>query len=592
MKRCWMIGCVLFPVSVALAMDVQLTWTFEDGKNEIKRIPLAETAYGYRLEIRRDAIPQNVKSLSILPEFARAKTGEDGYWVLANGNLGTFRETKGRVSLGAPFMPMFGMKTPRMTFVAIGTGMPYYFQNVVTAENGNYSLEAIYGKNLLRAYEDIAIEFHVLSGNEANYAGMARVYRRYQLNRKACVALRERAKSSPELRYAVEAPEVRVRHGWKPVPSPKPEQTPMDEPPMKPVITFDRLGDIVDEFRKQGVGKAEFCLVGWNIGGHDGRWPQIFPVEESLGGEAKLRAVIRKAQDAGYQIVAHGNHRDAYIIADNWDAEYIMKNADGSIPRTKTSWGGGRMYTICPKRAYERFATRDIFQVAGLGFRGLAYYDVFSCVPSPTCSDPRHPLNERESAFYISQMMKLAKEAMGGCASEGAYDHFVDNLDSVLYVSFANPFKLTNPMIDRQIPIWELVYHGIIVSNPFTTTVNFTAQDRDSFLKTIEFGARPNFYFYSKFKSDGKNWMGEGDLGCATDEELRASVAKVKVGWDIYEKLSFLQYEFMEAHDQLADHVFRTGYSNGAELITNYNDQPFVYRDRTIAAKDFLLLAR
>jgi hypothetical protein len=42
--------------------------------------------------------------------------------------------------------------------------------------------------------------------------------------------------------------------------------------------------------------RAQLCLVGWNQKGHDGRWPQIFPVEEALGGEEKLRRLIRKAR--------------------------------------------------------------------------------------------------------------------------------------------------------------------------------------------------------------------------------------------------------------------------------------------------------
>ena len=108
--------------------------------------------------------------------------------------------------------------------------------------------------------------------------------------------LRERIKHSPELAYAARCPEVRIRQGWKPVPSPVPEQTVENEPPMRVMVTFDRVGDILDEFQRQGVDAAEICLVGWNQKGHDGRWPQIFPVEESLGGEEKLRAVIKKAQ--------------------------------------------------------------------------------------------------------------------------------------------------------------------------------------------------------------------------------------------------------------------------------------------------------
>jgi hypothetical protein len=64
--------------------------------------------------------------------------------------------------------------------------------------------------------------------------------------------------------------------------------------------------------------------------------------------------------------------------------------------------------------------------------------------------------------------------------------------------------------------------------NPFTTTMNATIKNRPSQLKAVEFSARPCFYFYSKFLSVGNNWMGNEDLACSTDEELRHSVAKIK----------------------------------------------------------------
>ena len=339
---------------------------------------------------------------------------------------------------------------------------------------------------------------------------------------------------------------------------------------MKVMVTFDRVGDILDELQRQRVDAAEICLVGWNQKGHDGRWPQIFPVEEALGGEDKLREVIKKAQRMGYQIVGHANHIDAYLIADCWDAEYVRKNHDGTLPRGKTTWGGGRVYTICAQRAYGRFAVKDTPMIAALGFRGLHYLDVFTCVPPAPCGDPRHPLDERRTALFIDRIMRLGKDAFGGIASEGPYDFCCGNLDSVLYVSFDKPHQPMPKMVDRFVPIWQLVYNGIILSSPFTTTVNYTAQDRLSQLKLIEFNGRPVFYFYSRFKNDGKNWMGEGDLGCANAAELRDSVAKIKQGCNEFHRLSPLQLEFMEQHEQLAPGVFRTAFSDGSEIITNY----------------------
>ena len=564
----------------AAGADLEVSIERTDGTREVRRVATEPGAGGREtLRLARASLPKDLRRVKIVR--ARVPAGAPGYWVNSDGELGTFkaRAQDGARRSGRPHMPFFGAVLPEGAFVAIVTGMPYNYSFTAELKKGVYELSMAYDFHMDDVYEDLAVTFLPLAGAEANYAGMARAYRAHQLARGAVKPLKARAKAQPILDYAARWPEVRVRHAWKPVPSPRPDQTVKDEPPVKPVITFDRFKEIAAAFRRAGIGGAEFCLVGWNVGGHDGRWPQTFPVEPTLGGEAKLREAIAYAQGLGYEVVAHGNHRDAYLIAESWDAEYIReKNPDGTLRRGKTTWGGGRMYTICPQRAYERFALQQMPMVRALGFRGLHYLDVYSCVGTERCTDPRHPLNERQSAAWVGNILELGRATFGGIASEGSYDQNAGQLDYVLYVSFARPFEEATykGLVDRLVPMFQLVYNGIILSNPYTTTVNATIKGRASELKTLEFGARPTFYFYANFLTPGKgrNWMGDADLTCETDEDLERAVAAIKRGVDAYEKVWRLQYEFMDGHDELAPGVYRTRYANGARVYVNYNDAP------------------
>lgn len=593
-----MIGCVvaLCGVWTAAAWDLTVDVTTADGRTTQTVVPL-ETKDGRAVfRMAKEKLPAHVKSVRLSALRWTQPAGTDGYWVNSDGELGTFRARAkdGTRRSARPHMPFFGIVSPQASFVAIVKGMPFHYSFSVALKNGVYTPSMAYDWLMGDVYEDLEVEFVDLTGDAANYAGMARVYRDYQLARKAVEPLGVRAKKQPLLDYMAQWPEVRVRQAWKPVPSPNPEQTVKDEPAVKPVITFDRFKEIADAFKRQGIDGAEFCLVGWNVGGHDGRWPQVFPVEPSLGGEAKLKEAVRHAQDLGYHVVAHCNHRDAYLIADSWDAEFICdKNADGSLQRPRTTWGGGRMYRICPKRAYEKFALQQMPMVRAMGFKGLHYLDVYSCVGAEGCSDSRHPLNLREGVAYTGHILQLARDTFGGVASEGSYDQNAGQLDYVLYVSFARPFeaKTYAGLVDRLVPMFQLVYNGVILSNPFTTTVNATIKGRASELKTIEFGARPSFYFYANFLTPGKgrNWMGDVDLECGTDARLEASVAAIRRGVDAYAKLWKLQYVFMDGHDELAPGVYRTTYANGAKVYVNYNKAPASVDGVTVGAEDWLL---
>lgn len=582
------LGCPVFAASLELA------WTLKDGHVEKETRELVESDGVSSFKLAASSIrAKGAKRLAVTPDFATAQKGEDGYWVVPTGQYGTFRCDKGEHACNWPSMSMFGMKTPRKTFVALVKGLKYYFTAKVVAKDGTYKMSCVLNEEQCTdPYEDFEIEFRSLTGKDADYSGMARVYRNYQLDRGAVKPFTERVKGNDVLKYAVEAPEIRIRQAWKPVPSPIPEQVPENEPAIKKVaVTFDRVGDIARELKRQGVGKAELCLVGWNIGGHDGRWPQSFPPEEKLGGEVKLRQCIKDTLDCGYLIVPHGNFRDAYRIAENWDIEYLIKDEEGEPVQAHSQfWGGGRQFQICPKRGYEFYSSREMPRMAALGFKGMGYFDVVTILLAPKCNDPRHPLNRAEAAKWWGKSAEVSRKFFGGFASEGSLDHFAGSLDSVLYASFGDPRKKNKGLVDGMVPVWQLVYNGIIVNNPFTTTVNFTAQDRYSRLKLLEYGGRPNFYFYSKFVDDGTDWMGKSDLGCSTDEELRASVAKIKAGWDIWSTVNHLQFVYMDRHDRLADNVFMTTWENGTRLVTNYGSVPYVFEGRTIAAEDYLLL--
>ena len=563
-------------VIAMLAASAVLNWTMPDGKVVSETQELAPFDGGVSLTVGREKLlAMNAKRLSVTPDFATAKKGEDGYWVLPDNTYGTYRLDDGKLFQNwSVYMPMFGMKTPRVTYCAIVTGMPYSLGVDVCAKDGTYTQSAVFSADRdIEFYEDVRIEYHFLDGADADYSGIARCYRKYQLDRGAAVPLAAKAKTNPALAYAVTNMEVRIRQAWKPAPSPVLEQVTRNEPPVKAVVPFDRVKDIVDECTRQGVGGAEFCLVGWNVGGHDGRFPQIFPVEPSLGGEAKLKEAVAYTQSKGFQIVGHSSFRDCYMIADTWDSEYVVeKNPDGSLKRGKTAWSGGRLYTMCPQRAYERFCPKQCAEMATLGFKGLFYVDVTTSRLLFPCPDPRHRLNNGQRAVWENNILRELGATFGGAASEGAHDFCARTCESALTVQWVKPFEPPkNELVDGYIPLWQLVYHGIIVSTPFRTMINCPANpDKRYSLKLVEFGGRPTFYWHSSFVTGKPPSMGTWDLEATTDEKMRQSVAWMKEGYDEFARRSHLEFFFMDRHEKLADGVFRSTYSNGESVIVNY----------------------
>ena len=170
-------------------------------------------------------------------------------------------------------------------------------------------------------------------------------------------------------------------------------------------------------------------------------------------------------------------------------------------------------------------------------------------------------------------------------------DHLAPGLDNALYVgTFASKQQPATELVDGEVPLWQIAYNGIILSQPSWATVDASygrggdplkkvvppAKRTDIHkmsgmsdylwdaahrtLKVWEYGGRPTFYF-----------------------QQYATLAPMKEMYDAWQPMKHLVYEFIDRHDRLAENVFRTRWENGEEIVVNYSDDtPFTYRGREV----------
>ena len=554
-----------------------------DGTLTQKEVAIAFSPAGFIARLPKEEIPPAAQSIALLPDYFTADAKEEGYFVIPGEAFEGTMLSRFHPREDTDYQPSYchmaclGMRKDGNAVLGISTGMRPYFSVAAGVRDGQYYAYPLFLLHGEAAEEDVVMEYHFLPGG--TYADMARCYRQHQLTRGGCVPLKERAEREPRLKAAMEGPEIRVRQGWKPVPSPVEHQTPENEPPMHVACTFDRVGDIIDEMGRQGLKGGEICLVGWNIGGHDGRFPQLFPADERLGGQEALNRLIKKAKDAGLSIVCHTSSTAAYEIADCWDEEYLVKNADGSLMLRPYCWGGGRPHKVCPRRQFERFDSSDLPRLAAMGFSGIHYIDVMTILPLVSCFDPRHPVNHAGTAAWYRKTMALCRELIGGFASEGAFDFAADQLDYCMYTTFHALDGNWPKLFDENIPFWQLVYHGIILYNPCTDTLNYAVKPRKNRLKYLEYGGRPLIVYYANFAKNN-HWMGREDFLCDTQEQLRESVENMKIMYRDYEALRDVRYAFMENHEKIGEQAYRTTYSNGVQIEVDYAaEKAYLIRD-------------
>ena len=444
--------------------------------------------------------------------------------------------------------------------------------------------------------EDIALRFRTLpAAGRSGAAVLAQFYRDYRLEAGQIIPMAERAKANPVLAEALKSPEIRIRMGVKwPFPMTITEQTPENEPEVHVFCTYDQVKAIAAECRKQGVKHANFCLVGWAAKGHDGRYPQIMPVESAFGGESSLRSLIGEVQGIGYTITAHDNHYDAYAVSEDKFDDLLIRTQEG-FPMKDGVWGGGQAYLLCPEAMYRKYTLRNLHAIHDLGFKGVHFTDCLSTTSLKVCWDPHHPNTKSGMIRWRTQILETIKEIFGGVQCEGPFDFAAGVLDRVLYVESGEQALRSRDYVDETVPLYELTYHGILMYNITGESINAVPGSR-LYLKNLAYGGMPYFYFYRHFAT--KNYLpgtntpvaGRFETRDYTLDDLGPEIAAIKRSADDYiDTLGHLQTCWMTEFRRLSPTLTRTDYSNGQSVYVNFADASAEADGAGVPANSFVL---
>ncbi|MEE1046504.1 MAG: hypothetical protein U0M60_03665, partial [Clostridia bacterium] len=158
-------------------------------------------------------IPEGLEYIEIADESFCAKSGDEGYYVIADvgakgSRLVMFNDkSDGERIYQQNLMPIFGIKKQDSCLLGIGVGYRHEMHVVFGVKDGEYYFRLRYDLKNLKPYEDISVKLLEL-GKDAGYSEMAVAYRNYQLDRGECAPLSEKIKEREAVKYAMESPEI------------------------------------------------------------------------------------------------------------------------------------------------------------------------------------------------------------------------------------------------------------------------------------------------------------------------------------------------------------------------------------------------
>ncbi len=399
---------------------------------------------------------------------------------------------------------------------------------------------------------DRVIRYTPLRGKEAHYAGVGKALRRSLQTVHGVTTLREKAAGNPHIDHLARSLVCKTFHGMKELGHENGDGA------YCLFQTFEETACQLRQLKAAGIDRVYIQMVGWNIDGHDGRYPQRFPVDERLGGQEGMRELVRQGQALGYQMQVHDN----YVDSIDPDHPAVIRTIWGG-PLARGIWGGGAIYAINPMKYDQAWLVGQMEQVKALGVAGVFYMDGMS-PPLEVDHDPAHPSPRAGHAAGIARLMKLGRRIFGAAGAECAFAHVARHADYItplamrtIHTRQASRSPITR-LVHEWVPVWHIAFHGLLVY-AFNDGAYPT---RQALLEAAETGAVPRSDF------SGPNPQPGPLFATRWSDDLPAAY---KAKYDILiGLLGDNVFSLIVAHETTGPSAYRTTFENGCVVEVDY----------------------
>lgn len=400
---------------------------------------------------------------------------------------------------------------------------------------------------------DRTVKYFLLSGDSADYSGMANAYREYLIKQNILDG-KNGPGSKTVLKFFMGAPTVGDTYQG-----------------LVKTTGFSDAEEILEEYKEEGVTGLTVILKGWQSGGYGDNLTSYSP-ESRFGGKKRLKRLNSFAGENGVRLLLE---IDPMLITDGTGFFIKGKNtvADGAgSPVTDTEqrrYISNRNYlqknVLKALKKTGEYGSADLL-IAGIG------ESVYSDLSSSNAAE-RYEMQQLFESLFEKSGENTA--ASGGNLYALKFSDFIDK----------SPQGTSDSLIeDMKIPWYQMVVHG---SASYTTETGNSSYDLNlQKLKWIEYGAVPYFEITKENPSALRDTR-YTQLFSSENSEWKEKIC------DIYREFNGtldITDGFIIKHEYLAGDVVLVKYGSGAEIVLNYTGNDYLYEGRTVPAEGYAVI--
>lgn len=415
----------------------------------------------------------------------------------------------------------------------------FIYRQIYTQPTGNKE-GSVVTRQAERNKFDIKINYRFLSGEDANYTGLATKYREYLLENKKVVTKEDDFKIRLDFLGTDKENWLIFKRNVV-------------------MTTIEDIRNIYEDLKKEGVTDILSVYKGWQKNGINSLPITKYKADSDLGGTKELTKLIEETKAAGI---------DFYLAQDVLRVNPTLNNANFNIMKQIT------------KRVYEESTYKDVFEK----MRYLTPMRSSANLESSAKSFQKQGVNQISLSgisnilFTFSSKGKVYSRGNTADMYEEVIAELNQKFDYIMEKPFTYLWKYTDAITDmpitssnyiftdEEVPFLSIVLKGILPM--YAEYTNFEANKKESFLRLVEMGVNPSFYL---------TYEDPAQLLYTNSSDVYSS----KYG--IYKESIINYYKALkEVHDKTKGSVitnhkqYENGltvvtYDNGVTVLINYN---------------------
>lgn len=415
----------------------------------------------------------------------------------------------------------------------------FIYRQIYTQPTGNKE-GSVVTRQAERNKFDIKINYRFLSGDKANYTGLAMKYREYLLDNNKVVTKEDDFKIRLDFLGTDKENWLIFKRNVV-------------------MTTIEDVRNIYQDLKKEGVTDILSVYKGWQKNGINALPITKYKADSDLGGTKELTNLIKEAKASGI---------DLYLAQDALRVNPTLNNANFNIMKQIT------------KRVYEERTYKDVFEKMRYVTPMRSSYNLERSAKSFQKQGVNQISLSGISNILFTFTSKGKVYTRGNTADmyEEVIAKLDQNFDYVMEKPMAYLWKYTDAITDmpitssnyiftdEEVPFLSIALKGILPM--YAEYTNFEANKKESFLRLVEMGVNPSFYL--TYEDPAKLlYTNSSDVYSSKYSIYKESIISYyKALKEVHDKT---KGSVITHHKQYDNGLTVVTYDNGVTVFINYN---------------------